>query len=89
MATATKRALATNGDTTGSGYSCPSSSVAAAMAVRKDDKVGSGLFVWCRDEKIGLCIFSISMFGKEAVCLDGHFVPAIFQELGFYLNSLI
>jgi hypothetical protein len=28
------------------------------------------------------------MFGKEAVCPDGHFEPAVFQELGYYLNSL-
>ncbi len=35
------------------------------------------------------CVFSISMFGKEAVCLDSLFVPAIFQESDFYLNSLI
>jgi hypothetical protein len=29
------------------------------------------------------------MFGKEAVCPDGLFVPAVFQESDFYLNSLI
>ncbi len=34
------------------------------------------------------CIFSILMFGKEAVCPDGLFVPAIFRESDFYLNSL-
>ncbi len=28
------------------------------------------------------------MFGKEAVCPDGLFVPAVFQESDFYLNSL-
>ncbi len=28
------------------------------------------------------------MFGREAVCLDGLFVPAVFQESGFYLISL-
>jgi hypothetical protein len=36
-----------------------------------------------------LCVFSISMFGKEAVCPDGLFVPAVFRESGFYLSSLI
>jgi hypothetical protein len=35
-----------------------------------------------------LCIFSILMLGKEAICPDSLFVPAIFQESGFYLNSL-
>jgi hypothetical protein len=29
------------------------------------------------------------MFGKEAVCPDGLFVPAVFRESDFYLNSLI
>jgi hypothetical protein len=29
------------------------------------------------------------MFGEEAVCPDGLFVPVIFQESDFYLNSLI
>jgi hypothetical protein len=28
------------------------------------------------------------MFGEEAVCPDGLFVPAVFQESDFYLNSL-
>jgi hypothetical protein len=28
------------------------------------------------------------MLGKEAVCPDGLFVPAVFQELDFYFNSL-
>ncbi len=28
------------------------------------------------------------MFGKKAVCPDGLFVPAVFQESDFYLNSL-
>ncbi len=42
----------------------------------------------CGDEKNGLCIFSILMFGKEAVCLDDLLVHALFQESGFYLNSL-
>ncbi len=29
------------------------------------------------------------MFGEKAVCPDGLFVPAIFQESDFYLSSLI
>ncbi len=44
--------------------------------------------VWCGGEKNVFCIFSILMFGKEVVCLDCLFVPTIFQELGFYLNSV-
>jgi hypothetical protein len=28
------------------------------------------------------------MFGKEAVCPDGLFVPAVFRESDLYLNSL-
>jgi hypothetical protein len=35
------------------------------------------------------CVFSILMFGEEAVCPDGLFVPAVFEEVHFYLNSLI
>jgi hypothetical protein len=38
MAIMRKRAMATKGDTTGSGYRCPSSSAVAAAAVGKDDK---------------------------------------------------
>ena len=34
------------------------------------------------------CVFSILMFGKEAICPDGLFVPTVFQESDFYLNSL-
>ncbi len=34
------------------------------------------------------CVFSILMFGKEAVYPDGLFVPAVFREVPFYLNSL-
>jgi len=29
-------------------------------------------------KKIDLCVFSILMFGREAVCPDGHFGPAVF-----------
>jgi hypothetical protein len=39
-------------------------------------------------KKNSLCVFSILMFGEEAVCSDGLFVSAIFRESGFYLNSL-
>ncbi len=42
----------------------------------------------CGGEKNYFCIFSILMFGKEAVCPDGLFVPAVFREVHFYLNSL-
>jgi hypothetical protein len=90
MERTTKRAMATNDNTTGNGYPCPSSSAAAAVAVGKNNKGGGGLFLYgVVVKKIGLCIFSILMFGKEAVCPDGHFVPAVFQESGFYCNSLI
>jgi hypothetical protein len=90
MATATKWAMATNGNTTGSGYQCLPLSAVAAAVVGKDHKGGGGLFLYgVVVKKIGLCVFSILMFGKEAVCPDGLFVPAVFQELGFYFNSLI
>jgi hypothetical protein len=35
-----------------------------------------------------ICVFSILMFGEKVVCPDGHFVPAVFRESDFYLNSL-
>jgi hypothetical protein len=79
MATATKRAMATNGNTMGSGYPCPLSSAAVAVAVGKDDKGGSNLFLYgVVVKKIGFCFFSILMFSKEAVCPDGLFVTAVF-----------
>ncbi len=79
MAMVTKRAMATNGYTTGSGYRCPSSSAASAAAVGKDDTGIGGLFLYSVVvKKIGLCVFSILMFGKEASCPDGLFVPAVF-----------
>jgi hypothetical protein len=34
------------------------------------------------------CVFSILIVGKEAVCPDGLFVPAVFRESDFNLNSL-
>ncbi len=34
-------------------------------------------------------VFSILIVGKEAICPDGLFVPAVFRESDFYLNSLI
>jgi hypothetical protein len=62
---------------------------AAAVAVGKDVRGGGDLFLYgVVVNKTSLCIFSILMSGKEAVCLDGLFVTAIFQESGFYLNSL-
>ncbi len=73
---------------------------AAAAAVGKDDKGGCGravgkdvrgngeLFLYgVMVKRISLCVFSILMFGKEAICPDGLFVPTIFRESG--LNSLI
>jgi hypothetical protein len=42
----------------------------------------------CGGEKNCYYIFSILMFGEEAVCPDGLFVPAVFRESDFYLNSL-
>ncbi len=90
IATATKRTMATNCNTTCNGFHCPLLSAAVAAAVGKDDKGSGGLFLYgVVVKKIGLCIFSILMFGKEAVCPDSLFVPAVFQELGFYFNSLI
>jgi hypothetical protein len=58
MATVTKRAMATNGDTTGSGYHCPPSSAAAAAVVGKDDKGGGGLFLYGVVVKKLVCAFS-------------------------------
>jgi hypothetical protein len=47
MAIATKRVMATDSETMGNGYCCPLSSVAvAAAAVGKDNKCGSGLFLY-------------------------------------------
>ena len=37
---------------------------------------------------IFFCVFSISIVGEEAVCPDGLFVPPVFRESDFYLNSL-
>ncbi len=45
MAMVRKRAMVTNGNTTGSGYRCPLSSAVVAAAVRKDDKGGGSLFL--------------------------------------------
>ncbi len=86
----TMRAMVTNSNTMGNGYHCPpSSAVAAAAAVGKDDKGSEGLFLYgVVVKKNGLCVFSILMFGNEAICLEGLFIPAVFQESGFYFNSL-
>jgi hypothetical protein len=89
MATAIKRAMVVDGKTTSNGHPCPLSSTTMVVAVGKGDKGGGGLFLnVVVVKKTSLCIFSILMFGKEAVCQDGLFVPAIFQESGFYLNSV-
>jgi hypothetical protein len=88
MATAMKSAMATNGNTTGSVYRCPLSSAAAAAAVGKDDKGGGGLFLYgVVVKKIGLCVFSILMFGKEAVCPDCLFVTAIYTRVQFLFEQ--
>jgi hypothetical protein len=59
MATATKRAMVTDGNTTGNGCRCPlSSAVAAAAAVGKDDKGGGGLFLYGVVVKKIICAFS-------------------------------
>ncbi len=58
MAMATKRVMATNADTTGSGYHCPLSSAAAVAVVRKDDKGSDGLFVYSVVVKKMVCAFS-------------------------------
>jgi hypothetical protein len=42
----------------------------------------------CGGEKNCYYVFSILMFGEEAVCPDSLFVPAVFRESDFYLNSL-
>ncbi len=67
---ARKKAMATNGDTTGNDYHCPLSSAAVAAAVGKDSKGSCGLFLYGVVVKtIGLCVFSILIFGKEAISL--------------------
>jgi hypothetical protein len=58
MATATKKAMATNGDTMGSGYHCLSSSAVVAAAVGKDYKGGGGLFLYSVVVKKLVCAFS-------------------------------
>ncbi len=60
--------------------------MAAAAAVGEDDKVGGGQCVVVK--KNCFCVFSILIVGEEAVCPDGLFVPAVFRESDFYLNSL-
>jgi hypothetical protein len=73
IATATKKAMATNSDTTGNGYHCLSSSAVVGVAVGKDDKGSGGLFLYgVVVKRNGLCIFSIMIFGKKAICLDGR-----------------
>ncbi len=72
--------MATNGDTMNSGYLCLlSSSAAVVVAAGKDDKGSIGLFLYgVVVKKIGLSIFSILTFGKEAAFLDSLFVPVVF-----------
>jgi hypothetical protein len=62
------------------------SSAAAEAAVGKNDKGGGGHGAVVN--KNSLSIFSFLMFGREAVCPDGLFVPVVFRESGFYLTSL-
>ncbi len=49
----------------------------------------AAVVIVCGGEKKCFCVFSILIVGKEAVCPDGLFVPAVFQEVYFYLISLI
>jgi hypothetical protein len=42
----------------------------------------------CGGEKNCFSVFSILIVGEEAVCPDALFVPTVFQESDFYLNSL-
>ncbi len=60
--------------------------VAVAAVVGKANKGGGVHGVVMK--KNSWSVFSILMFSREAVCLDGLFVPVVFQESGFYLNSL-
>jgi hypothetical protein len=63
---------------------------AAAAAVGKDVRGSGDLFLYgVVVKKISLCVFSILMLCKKAICPNGLFVPTIFQGLGFYLISLI
>ncbi len=64
-----------------------SAAVKVGAAVGNDDKGGGGNGVVVK--KNSLSIFSCLMFGREAICPDGLFVSALFQESDFYLNSLI
>jgi hypothetical protein len=58
MAMATKRVMATNDNTTGSGYHCPLSSAAVVAAMGKDDKGSGGLFLYGVVVKKLVCAFS-------------------------------
>ena len=40
------------------------------------------------EKKLFLRFLKILIFGEEAICPDGLFVPAVFREVRFYLNSL-
>jgi hypothetical protein len=46
-------------------------------------------FLGCRGEKKMFLRFLNLMFGEKALCPDGLFVPAVFRESDFYLNSLM
>ncbi len=41
------------------------------------------------EKKLFLRFLKILIFGEEAICPDGLFVPAVFRESNFNLNSLI
>ncbi len=84
MGTARKMAMATASNTTGNGYHCPLSSAAVAAAVGYDDKGGDSLFLYgVVIKKIGLCVFSILIFGKEALLF-----PPYSESRGFILTVL-
>jgi hypothetical protein len=68
------------------GGSAAASSVVGAAVVGVDDKGGGSHGVWWWI--FFFCVFSILIVGEEAVCPDDLFVPAVFRELDFYLNSL-
>ncbi len=88
MVMATKMAMATGGNTTGSGYHCLPSSVAVETAVGKDDKSSGNLFLYgVVVKKNVLCGFSIFMFGKEAVCPDGLFCSCCIPRVRFLFEQ--
>jgi hypothetical protein len=71
MATATKRAMATNGENTGNGYRCLWSSAAAVAAVRMDDKGSGSLFLYgVVIKKWFVCFLNFDVW--QGGCLSGR-----------------